>query len=93
MQFRALYRRGDPYEASDSVFGVKDSLVVDMDPIDGATAKEYDMPPGALLLKYDFVLPTEKEGIDLRNETSTKAFADLGLKAKLVNGLPVPDVD
>lgn len=72
---------------------MKESLVVDMDPIDDATAKEYNMEPSTLLLRHDFVLATEKEAIILHRETSKKALADLGLKVKLVNGLPVPDVD
>lgn len=88
-----MYRRGDPYETTDAVFGVKDTLVVDMDPIDDVTAKEYDAEPGTFLLKHDFVLPTEQEAIDLQHETSRKFLADLGLKVRLVDGLPVPDVD
>lgn len=72
---------------------MKDSLVVDMDPIDATTAEKYGMPPSALLLNYDFVLPTEQEATDLHQETTRKALADLGLNFKLVNGLPVPDVD
>ena len=88
-----MYLRGDPYETSDAVFGVKQSLVVDMHPADEETAKKYDVKPEALVLKYDFVLVSDKEASDLRDEKSRKALADLGRKVKLLNGLPVPDVD
>lgn len=75
------------------MFGVKKSLIVDLEPVDDATAKQYQVELGTRLLKYDFVLVTDKEASDLRDEHSEKALADLGLKMKLVNGLPIPDVD
>lgn len=90
---RALYLRGDPYEKSDAVFGVKKSLVIDLDKADKKTAEEYDVPEGIWLLKKDFVIITEKESLALRDELSTKALKDQGLKMKLVDHLPVPDVD
>ncbi|KAK7715349.1 hypothetical protein SLS64_004049 [Diaporthe eres] len=89
----ALYLRGDPYEKSDAVFGVKKSLVIDLDKADKKTAEEYDVPEGIWLLKKDFVIITEKESLALRDELSTKALKDQGLKMKLVDHLPVPDVD
>ncbi|MCJ1465689.1 hypothetical protein MMC07_004308 [Pseudocyphellaria aurata] len=89
----ALYLRGDPYEKSDAVFGVKNSLVVDLELVDDATAQQYRVEPGTRLLKYDFVLVTDKEARDLRDELAKKALADLGLKMKLIDGLPIPDVD
>lgn len=90
---RALYLRGDPYETSDAVFGVKDSLIIDLEPADDATAKQYNVKPGTRLLKRDFVLVSEQEARELRDEKARKALAGLGRKLKLVNGLPVPDVD
>ena len=85
--------RGDPYETSDAVFGVKDSLLVNLNKVDEVTARKYDAKPGSLLLKHDFVLVSEKESNDLRDEKSKKALESLGRKVKLLNGLPVPDVD
>ena len=85
--------RGDPYESSDAVFGVKDSLLVDVQPASEELAKKYDVKPGSKVLKYDFVLISEKEASDLREEKSRKALADLGRNVKFVDGLPVPDVD
>ncbi len=93
MAHRALYLRGDPYETSDAVFGVKDSLLIDLHDVDEETAKKYDVKSGIKMIKYDFGLVSEKEASDLRNERSKKALADLGRKVKLLNGLPVPDVD
>ncbi|KAI9759697.1 MAG: hypothetical protein M4579_002174 [Chaenotheca gracillima] len=89
----ALYLRGDPYETSDAVFGVKDSLIVDLDTVDEATAKKYDVKPGTALLKRDFILVSEKETNELREKRALEALAKLGRKVKLYNGLPVPDVD
>ncbi|KAI1778871.1 dioxygenase [Hypoxylon cercidicola] len=89
----ALYIRGDKYETSDAVFGVKQSLIVDLDKVDAATAKEYDFAEGGLLLKHDFVLTTEEETEKLRDENAVKALAQLGLRMKLVDHLPVPDLD
>lgn len=90
---RALYARGDPYETSDAVFGVKQSLVVDFEKADAATAKEYDFKEGGLLLKHDFVLTTKEETERLRDENAVKALAQLGLQLKLVDHLPVPELD
>ncbi|KAH8884298.1 dioxygenase [Thozetella sp. PMI_491] len=90
----ALYIRGDPYETSDAVFGVKKSLVIDLDKVDKATAEQYDVAEGSWLLKYDFVLTTLKEADDLRDELAVEALKKLGLThLKLIDHLPVPDVD
>ncbi len=43
-----LFVAGDPYLASDAVFGVKDALVVDFEPLDGG--------PDRWRARYDFVL-------------------------------------
>ncbi|KAK4145406.1 Intradiol ring-cleavage dioxygenase [Dichotomopilus funicola] len=89
----ALYLRGDPYETSDAVFGVKQSLVVDLDKVDKATAEKYGVEEGTWLLKHDFVLTTQAETEKLRDELATEALRKLGLNLKLVDHLPVPDLD
>ncbi|KAK2762166.1 hypothetical protein FQN54_001174 [Arachnomyces sp. PD_36] len=92
----AVYLRGDPYETSDAVFGVKDSLIVDMDPIpadDTETPKKYGVPPGTAMLKHDFVLVSDADAKELREKNSVAALNKLGLNVKLYNGLPVPDLD
>lgn len=89
----ALYARGDPYETSDAVLGVKDSLVVDYTEVDQGTARNYGVKEGTLLMIYDFVLVSDGEASELRDEKSRKALEALGRKVKLIDGLPVPDID
>jgi protocatechuate 3,4-dioxygenase beta subunit len=64
----ALYPRGDPYETSDPVFGVKESLIVDLGTVDSKIATAYDVPEGTRLLSYDFVLALEAEATKLKLE-------------------------
>lgn len=90
---RALYLRGDPYEKTDAVFGVKKSLVIDLEKVDKKTAEKYSVPEGSWLLKQDFVLITEKESLDLRDRQAEEALKKLGLNLKLVDHLPVPELD
>lgn len=89
----AVYLRGDPYERSDAVFGVKKSLVIDLDNVDKETATKYGVSENCLLLKQDFVLITEEESLALRDKLAEEALKKLGLHLKLVNHLPVPDLD
>ena len=89
----ALYLRNDPYETSDAVFGVKKTLIVDFKPADEATAKQYSVDFGTPVLRHDFVLVSEKEASNLRDKNSKEALEALGRKVKLLDGLPVPDVD
>lgn len=91
--FRALYLRGDPYETSDAVFGVKQSLVVDLGKVDKETAEKYGVKEGIWLLEHDFVLTTQEETAKLKDELATEALKKLGLNMKLVDHLPVPDLD
>lgn len=90
---RTLFIRGDQYETSDVVFGVKPSLVVDLDKVDNETAAEYGVAEGTLLLRHKFILASVRETEELRDEKATEAMVMLGLKTKLVNHLPVPDLD
>lgn len=89
----ALYIRGDPYETSDAVFGVKDSLIVDLVPASKELAEKFGVQEGRKVLMYDFVLVTAQESDRLRDENSLRALGKLGRKVKLLNHLPVPDVD
>jgi protocatechuate 3,4-dioxygenase beta subunit len=89
----ALYLRGDPYETSDAVFGVKESLIVDLGTVSKEQAEKYGVKEGSKLLTYDFVLVSDEESKALRERNSKDALAKLGRKVKLIDGLPVPDVD
>ncbi|CAF3872353.1 unnamed protein product [Rotaria sp. Silwood1] len=58
----ALYMRGDPYESNDAVFGVKKSLIVNLEKVkDPLIAKKYDVNEQDWLIRYDFVLTTKDE--------------------------------
>ena len=90
----ALYLKGDPYETSDAVFGVKESLIVELGTVDKETAERYPgTQEGMKLLRYDFVLVSEAEASQLRDERSKEALEKLGMGVKIVDGLPIPDVD
>jgi hypothetical protein len=90
---RALYLRHDPYETSDAVFGVKESLIVELRTVNAEQAKQYGVKEGDKLITYDFVLVSDSEATKLREENAMKAMEALGRRMKLYNGLPVPDVD
>lgn len=90
---RALYLKNDPYETSDAVFGVKKSLLVELGKVDASLAEKYGVKEGIALLKYDFVLVTDSESRELRERNSRSALEKLGRKVKIVEGLPVPEVD
>lgn len=89
----ALYIRGDPYEKTDAVFGVKKSLIIELGKVDGSVSSEYGVPEGTWLLRQDFVLVTEEETSKLRDENAIEALEKLGLKVRLEDHLPVPDLD
>lgn len=89
----ALYLRGDPYETSDAVFGVKESLLINLGTVNAEQASKYGVKEGGKLISYNFVLVTEEESRELREKNALEATKKLGLKMKLLNGLPVPDVD
>ena len=90
---RALYVRGDPYETSDAVFGVKQSLIIDFETVDEGTAQQYGVKVGSKVLKHTFVLVSDQETEKLRDENALAAMKKLGRTVKLLNHLPVPDVD
>ncbi|KAJ3497520.1 hypothetical protein NLG97_g1839 [Lecanicillium saksenae] len=89
----AVYIRGDPYEKTDAVFGVKQSLIVDLETIDEAIASQYGVQPGTKIFRHDFVLASEEETAKLRDRNAMEALKNLGLNMKLVEHLPVPDLD
>ena len=89
-----MYVRGSPYETTDAVFGVKDSLIVPLDTVTPQQAKQYGVAEGTKLLTYDFVLVTDEETKQLRHDEAVKAMKSLGREGMMiVNGLPVPEVD
>ncbi|KAL6821578.1 aromatic compound dioxygenase [Trichoderma camerunense] len=90
----ALYLKNDPYETSDAVFGVKSTLVVELKTVqDKETAEQYGVDVGCALLKYEFVLVTKQEAIDMRYQNAEAAMKVQGKQMQYINGLPVPDID
>lgn len=75
------------------MFGVKDSLVVAPGKVDKAMADKYGVSEGTTLISYDFVLASDQETKDLRDQRSREALEKLGRKVRILDGLPVPDVD
>lgn len=92
----ALYVKGDPFESSDAVFGVKQSLVVEIGEVkDKNMAERYGVEVGCKLLEWDFVLVDMEETDALRDRLAREAMLKVnqGRKMKVVDGLPVPEVD
>ncbi|KAL9092595.1 MAG: hypothetical protein Q9165_004399 [Trypethelium subeluteriae] len=89
----ALYLRHDPYETSDAVFGVKESLLIDLHQTKAEQAQKYGVPEGTKLITYDFVLVSEEESRKLREQNAMQAMEAQGRRMKLYKGLPVPDLD
>lgn len=90
----ALYLKDDPYESTDAVFGVKDSLIVPINKVmDAELARKYGVRLGSSLITYDFVLVTDQATAQLRRQKAEEAMANLGRKFIFIDDLPVPDVD
>jgi hypothetical protein len=76
------------------VFGVKNTLVVELGRVeDEAIASKYGVKVGSALMKYDFVLVTKEEALNLRYQNAAAAMKAQGKKMDYLNGLPVPEVD
>ena len=85
--------RNDPYETSDAVFGVKDSLVVDLSTVTEEIVQKYGVSAKSKLMIYDFSLVSNEEAAKLREQKAREAMEAQGRKMKFYHGLPVPDVD
>ncbi|KAK7219124.1 hypothetical protein V2G26_007127 [Clonostachys chloroleuca] len=71
----ALYVRGNKYETLDAVFGVKQSLIVNITKVadEEGWADKYGVESSTALLRYDFVLLTKEESRKLREEQARDA--------------------
>ncbi|KAL7893293.1 Intradiol ring-cleavage dioxygenase [Trichoderma sp. SZMC 28014] len=85
----ALYLRNDPYETSDAVFGVKESLIVDLHQVSDVEGlgEKYGLVSDMKLLRYDFVLVTDEESDCLREMEARQQAMKEGANIKVVNGL------
>lgn len=76
------------------MFGVKESLIVDLGTVNADQGKKYGVKEGSKLLTYDFVLVTDEETKKLRDDEALKAMKKLGREGMMIiNGQLVPDVD
>lgn len=75
------------------MFGVKESLLIDLGTVTAEQASKYEVKEGTKLISYNFVLVSEEESKELREKNAMDAMKKLGRSMKLWNGLPVPDVD
>ena len=91
----ALYLRGDPYESSDAVFGVKESLIVDLQNVADfpGMAERYGVSNETKLLMKDFVLITEEEALAARGREAQKAVNLQKDKVKVVDGALVSAIE
>ncbi|WYZ39492.1 hypothetical protein EsH8_III_001406 [Colletotrichum jinshuiense] len=90
----ALYLRGDPYERSDAVFGVKESLIVDLGHVSDVPglAEKHGISPSMRLMRYDFVIVTEEETLQLRDQLAREALEKQGVSGVVViNGVLMPE--
>lgn len=75
---------------SDPVFGVKESLIVDLSQVsDPAMASQYGVEIGTPLLTYDFVLLTEQQARDLRKQRAVEAMQQQKRNVVFHDELPV----
>jgi hypothetical protein len=60
--------------------------------VDQEIAIKYGVDAGSQMLTYDFVLASEEEAIEWREENARIAMNQLGREVVFINGLPVPSV-
>lgn len=89
----ALYLKGDEYEFSDAVFGVKSTLVIDLGSADEELAGRYGVEMGCKVLRYGFVMVEKETATKLRREQAEDAMRDMGRSLEWVDGLPMPALD
>lgn len=87
----ALYHKGDPYETSDAVFGVKSPLLFSLDKLGEEKAKKYGMDAGDWYLKWHFKIITDAEAKEALVKKTKEDLAKIGKGKFTINsdGLPV----
>jgi len=85
----ALYLRGDPFESSDAVFGVKESLVVEFKKVGDVPglAEKHGISPDMKLLQHDFVLITDEESRAVRDAEAGKQVSRMNGRLLIVDGV------
>ncbi|KAK6454409.1 6-chlorohydroxyquinol-1,2-dioxygenase [Scheffersomyces xylosifermentans] len=87
----ALYHKGDPYETSDAVFGVKSPLLFSLDKLGKKKAQKYNMNEDDWYLPWDFKIITDAESRELIVAKNTEALQKLGRDNFVLSeaGLPI----
>lgn len=91
----ALYHKGDPFENSDAVFGVKTPLLFELVPLGEKLAKRYDMNANDWYLEQNFTIVTEGEARECRIAKSKKILKE-NVEGEFEfneDGLPIASVD
>lgn len=66
---------------------------MDLQTADEETSRKYGVAKGTRLIVHDFVLVTSVESENLRDANALAAMEKMGRRVKLLDHLPVPDVD
>lgn len=67
--------------------------MIDLGTVSSEEASKYGVKEGSKSITYNFVLVTEEESRKLREKNAMEAMKKLGRHMRMLNGLPVPDVD
>lgn len=90
----ALYHKGDPFESSDAVFGVKKPLLFELVEIGEKKAKQFDMKPTDWFLEWDFTIVTESEAQKFRVEKTRNFLKEFDPTIEINDdGLPIAPLD
>lgn len=90
----ALYHRGDPFENSDAVFGVKTPLLFDLVECGDKKAEKYGMQKTDWYLNQNFVIVTNEQARECRINKSKEFLANLPKNYEYnEDGLPIAPVD
>ncbi|RLV93038.1 Catabolic 3-dehydroquinase [Spathaspora sp. JA1] len=87
-----IIKKGDPYQDSDAVFGVKSQLLFELEKL-GPRANEYGMDGEDWLLCWDFRIISGEQGHALRVQNNRSAIK--GVDGVMLNedGLPIASLD
>lgn len=89
-----LYMKGDKYIGEDAVFGEKKELTVEPKKFgDQKLAEKYMSNADDYFINFDITLMSNEESMELFDAQSRRDLKTLGIDAKVVNGVPIADLD
>lgn len=91
----ALYHKGDPYEFSDAVFGVKTPLLFSLDKLGEEKARQYGMDANDWYLRWHFKIITETQAKEIFQQKTRADLKKVGKGEYVINedGLPIAALD